>query len=225
MEMEQVSARKTQALATIVRAHCPAPRRILVVGCGDGLEAGILARFFGAQTIGIDLGQQFEFARAAAAPAELLEMDARQLRFDDACFDLVYSFHALEHIQEPVRALREMARVLAPGGTFCIGTPNKQRLVGYLGSPAAFTDKIWWNLSDLRMRLAGRWDNSLGAHAGFAARELRAMCRAAFGNAMDITDRYYRQLYAQHPVALGLVLGTPCKWLLLPCCYTLGVKA
>jgi SAM-dependent methyltransferase len=225
MTLEEVSARKTHALASIVRAHCPAPRTILVVGCGDGLEAGILARFFDAKTIGIDLGQHFEFARAAAAPAELLEMDARQLRFDDGSFDLVYSFHALEHIEQPDRALLEMARVLAPGGTFCIGTPNKQRLVGYLGSPAALTNKICWNLSDLRMRLAGRWDNSLGAHAGFAAAELRAMCRTAFGNAVDITDRYYRQLYTQHPMALGVVLGTPCKWLVLPCCYMMGFKA
>jgi ubiquinone/menaquinone biosynthesis C-methylase UbiE len=225
MKMEQVSERKTQALASVVRAHCPAPRSILVVGCGDGLEAGILARSFGATTVGIDLGQQFEFARAAAAPAELVEMDARHLRFEDASFDLVYSFHALEHIEDPGRALVEMARVLRHGGTFCIGTPNKRRLIGYLGSPAPLANKISWNLSDLRMRLAGRWDNSLGAHAGFSALELQAMCRAAFGNAVDISDRYYRHLYAQHPMALSLVLGTPLKWLILPCCYMTGFKA
>jgi ubiquinone/menaquinone biosynthesis C-methylase UbiE len=225
MKMEEVSARKTQALASLVKAHCPAPGSILVVGCGDGLEAGILARFFGAKTIGIDLGQQFEFARSAAAPAELLEMDARYLRFENASFDLLYSFHALEHIEDPRRALLEMARVLKPGGTFCIGTPNKRRLIGYLGSPAALADKVSWNLSDLRMRLTGRWDNSLGAHAGFDAPELRAMCRVAFGNAMDITDRYYRQLYARHPAVLSLVLATPCKWLILPCCYMIGFKA
>jgi SAM-dependent methyltransferase len=224
MEMEEISERKTQALASVVRSHCPAPQNILVVGCGDGVEAGILARFFGARTVGVDLGRQFEFARAAAAPAELLEMDARQLRFEDASFDLVYSFHALEHIEDPRRALLEMARVLKTGGTFCIGTPNKSRLIGYLGSPTSFANKVSWNLSDLRMRLAGRWDNALGAHAGFGAGQLTAMCREAFGSAVDISDRYYRRLYPRHRLPLNLILATSLKWLILPCCYTIGFK-
>jgi len=222
--MKEIAERKTQALARILHARCPAPQSILVVGCGDGLEAGILARFLGARTVGIDLGQQFELSRTAAAPAELLEMDAQRLLFADASFDLVYSFHALEHIENPTQALSEMARVLKPGGAFCIGTPNKRRLVGYLGSPTSLANRVAWNLNDVRMRLAGRWDNARGAHAGFNPPELAAMCRAAFGNAQDISDQYYRHLYSRHRMLLSVALATPLMWLILPCCYMIGSK-
>jgi len=42
-------------------------------------------------------------------------MDARNLTFDNADFDFVYSFHALERITDPRRALIEMSRVLKRG--------------------------------------------------------------------------------------------------------------
>ena len=69
-----------------------------MVGCGTGEEAGILARSYGAETTGIDLVTQFTLDHAQAAPAKLIEMDAREMRFEDASFDFVYYFHALEHI-------------------------------------------------------------------------------------------------------------------------------
>lgn len=55
--------------------------------------------------------------------------DATSLDFADGRFDCIYSFHALEHIPDYRKALQEMRRVLAPGGTYCIGTPNRLRLV------------------------------------------------------------------------------------------------
>jgi SAM-dependent methyltransferase len=83
----------------------------------------------GGGTYGIDIGAEFAFDHAAASPATLRLMDAQALEFDDASFDLVYSFHALEHIPNFCEALREMSRVLRLGGTFCIGTPNKARFL------------------------------------------------------------------------------------------------
>ena len=223
-DVSAISERKTRVLADILAQFCPAPRDILVVGCGDGQEAGILARYFAAKTVGIDLSPQSPRARAAAAPAELLEMDAQQLSFPDGSFDLVYSFHALEHIASPGKALSEMTRVLRFGGAFCVGTPNKQRLVGYVGAPASLADKVSWNLSDWRMRVTGRWENARGAHAGFHSAELLAMCREHFGDATEVSDRYYRQLYARHAAFLNPILATSLKWLILPCCYTIGIK-
>src|SRR5437773_77509 len=59
---------KTEAIARFLRRSISKqPRRILVVGCGSGLEAAILAQEFGAQTIGIDMNADFNPTHAALA--------------------------------------------------------------------------------------------------------------------------------------------------------------
>lgn len=54
-----------------------------------------------------------------------INCDMRQIEFDDNSFDFVYSMGTIEHIQDYDRALKEIYRVLKPGGTAIIGTPNK----------------------------------------------------------------------------------------------------
>lgn len=54
--------------------------------------------------------------RSAHLPARLVETDIRELPFDDASFDLVLAAHVLEHLPDPATALREVHRVLRPGG-------------------------------------------------------------------------------------------------------------
>src|SRR5262249_2807551 len=151
------------------------------------------ARAYNVTTIGIDIGATFNFNPAVAAPARLMVMDARRMDFPDDSFDLVYSFHALEHIPGPELALAEMARVLRPGKTYLVGTPNRHRMIGYLGSVASLGNKVRWNLQDMGMRLTGRWKNEVGAHAGFSERELKSLCATAFGDVPNsIADDYYR---------------------------------
>jgi ubiquinone/menaquinone biosynthesis C-methylase UbiE len=201
-----------------------APTRILVVGCGTGREAGTLARFFDAETIGIDIEGEFAFDHEAARPAKLVNMDAQSLSFPDAHFEFVYSFHALEHIPDVECVLSEMNRVLAPGGVFCIGTPNKARIVGYIGSATSLKNKLLWNINDLSMRLRGKWENKYGAHAGFYANELTNYCERHFGDAREITSEYYTRLYMRHRTILSILLVRRLKYFLLPCVYVFGQK-
>lgn len=218
-----ISDRKTLALAEIIAANLTAaPLRVLVVGCGSGAEAGFLARHFGAETTGIDLGGEFEFDHLGAAPAALRIMNAESLEFPDNHFDVCYSFHALEHITHPLLALEEMSRVLKPGGTFVIGTPNQSRLIGYVGSAEPFLHKVKWNLADLRMRLMGRWSNEAGAHAGFREHDLMAMCRSTFGDAKNISHAYYEKLYGGSVV--GFLKLFELYRVIYPCVYVLGVR-
>lgn len=217
---------KTESTISIISDVARAePTSILVVGCGTGHEAGILARRFKAATTGIDIGTEFTFDPQQAAPAILRTMDAMRLDFEDAAFDLIYSFHALEHIQDPRLALSEMSRVLRPGGAYFVGTPNKSRWLGYLNSAAPLIDKIRWNLSDIAMRARGKWSNEAGAHAGFTAPELLNMCRTAFGRADDVSDDYYTTLYRRKRQAVNLVARSGLRAALYPCVYVAGTRA
>lgn len=195
--------------------------RMLVVGCGDGREAGVLARELKVDVVGIDVGEEFEFDFEGSAPAVLKTMDAQRLEFEDASFDAVYSFHALEHIPDPRLAVREMRRILKPGGVFVVGTPNKSRLIGYIGSASPIGDRIRWNLADWRARLGGRWSNEQGAHAGFTISELISMC-SELGVAQDVSDDYYRRLYPSHEFLMSTLRRTGLRRWAYPAVYVAG---
>jgi SAM-dependent methyltransferase len=219
-DLLQVADRKVLVLAQMIAERAPAARRLLVVGCGSGREALVLARYLGVEVVGVDVDGRFD--REAREAVTLLAMDGEALDLPTASFDVVYSFHALEHMADPDRALAEMRRVLVPGGTFCVGTPNRSRLVGYLGSPTTWRNKLRWNLADWRMRVRGRWHNADGAHAGFEADVLTAMCRDAFGVADDVTAAYYDALYARRRRVLALVRRSGLARFVHPCVYVLG---
>src|SRR5688572_14273360 len=98
---------RTEVLAKLIRERHGQPvRRLLVVGCGSGREAAVLAQALGAETIGIDVVEDFD--PAAAALVDLRRGDATRLQFRDRSFDFIYSYHALEHIPDHLRALNEM---------------------------------------------------------------------------------------------------------------------
>jgi SAM-dependent methyltransferase len=86
---------------------------VLDVAGGTGALAEALLPLVGSVTVS-DISE----AMLAHVPdgAETLVARAEQLPLPDESFDLVVCIHALHHIDRPVRAIDEMARVLAPGG-------------------------------------------------------------------------------------------------------------
>jgi len=101
--------------------------RVLDVGCGAGFLSNHLARE-GFEVTGLDASQgSIEVAARhdATGKAQYLLGDALRLPFPDACFDAVCAMDFLEHVEDPAKAVAEMARVLKPGGTFFFHTFNR----------------------------------------------------------------------------------------------------
>ena len=212
---------KTERIVALIAAIHPRIERLLVVGCGKGIEAAILAEGLGAAVTGIDTLDDFD--PEARKIADLRVGNALALDFPDQTFDFVYSYHALEHVGQPAVAIREMGRVLKRNGGYWIGTPNRSRLLGYLGSKSAsFGQKIAWNFNDLRARLTGRFRNEFGAHAGFTTEELEALLAASLPAPKNQTFAYYRAIYPTRTSTLSFLDTTGLHRVAYPCLYFSG---
>ena len=116
----------------------------------------------------------------------------------------------IEHVSDPAGSLRELARILRQGGLIYVGTPNRHRAIGYLGSfEATAMQKLRWNLSDYRARLTNRFRNEFGEHAGFSEKELRGLLAVDFTDIRFLTGDYLRFKYGER--LPELFLGAVCS--------------
>lgn len=96
--------------------------RLLEVGCGVGAVLAVIGQEFpDLRLFGVDIEpKQLDFARGhlerAGVEATLQEADALALPFGDESFDHVWMMWLLEHVADPIAALREAKRVLVPDG-------------------------------------------------------------------------------------------------------------
>jgi cyclopropane fatty-acyl-phospholipid synthase-like methyltransferase len=119
-------ARHTErtALALFEHVELPPQPTCLEIGCGQGALARLLVERFDARVIATDYDpEQVTVAQERLADldgkVELRVVDARAMPFDDAQFDVVFSFGVLHHILRGWRqVVSETARVLKPGGWF-----------------------------------------------------------------------------------------------------------
>jgi ubiquinone/menaquinone biosynthesis C-methylase UbiE len=149
-------------------------RRVLDAGCGPGQFTLIVAQKIPhAEVWGIDLAPtMIELARAHAREAGATRVhfevaDVARLPFADASFDVVLSTGSIKHWPDPVAGLREMHRVLAPGGRAFIAEMNR------LAPPAAIAanrDRIrHWFCRFIYPRVFDKALSPAEAHRVFAA--------------------------------------------------------
>jgi SAM-dependent methyltransferase len=95
------------------------------MGCGDGANLHWLQPYF-ARLYGSDYNL-LRLVRAAklGIGSRLFMADACDYPTDDDSFDVIYFNHVLEHIPDDVAALREVRRILKPGGLVILGVPNE----------------------------------------------------------------------------------------------------
>jgi len=99
-------------------------RKLLDVGCARGRFSKALAQR-GARITGIDAAEKFiSIARGNVPDATFEVASATDIRFEDNSFDGVFCLEVLEHVPETEKAVREMTRVLRPGGKIIIIDKN-----------------------------------------------------------------------------------------------------
>ncbi len=134
MDMLREPGRRSDAHVAryiMAREHLPAAGLVLDAACGLGYGSAILARSApGVKVVGIDNGDfAIPYATKNFCPC-LPNLSFRQgdvcdlSAYGDASVDLVVSFETVEHLREPANFLKEVRRVLKPGGRFVCSVPN-----------------------------------------------------------------------------------------------------
>lgn len=95
--------------------------RILDVGCGTGANLELLGQYGEAE--GVDVSPDaLAFCRARGL-ANVRQGEAEKLPYEDGAFDLVTALDVVEHLDDDAAGLREMRRVLRPGGRALLFVP------------------------------------------------------------------------------------------------------
>jgi ubiquinone/menaquinone biosynthesis C-methylase UbiE len=146
------------------------PRRdeqILEVGCGGGFYATEVARCVGdsGRLCAIDISaDQINFAREQCAGMDWVDIrqeSVLDMSYEDGQFDAVYSVQVIEYVASVDDALRQIARVLKPGGRAIIYDTNWSSVVWYSRQPERMKRMLAaWNehcpYPDLPTTLAAR---------------------------------------------------------------------
>jgi SAM-dependent methyltransferase len=109
---------RADLLQAALGPHVGQPSRVLDVGSADGPSVGWLQGDFERWSLDVD--------PRGLAPGRGVCGSATALPFKDAVFDVVSAFDVVEHCADEGAALRELARVLTPGGRLLVSVPAYQ---------------------------------------------------------------------------------------------------
>lgn len=123
----------SEAVTAIVT---PKGKRVVEIGCGGGIYSRAWAELGAASVVGVDfsaamLGAARETC-AGLANASFVQGDATATGLPDGCTDILFERALLHHLGDIPAAVREAARILAPGGLYLAQdrTPDDMRLPG-----------------------------------------------------------------------------------------------
>jgi SAM-dependent methyltransferase len=199
--------------------HLQPSLRLLDVGTGAGtITVDLAGRLSDGAVVGVDVAPAAvaatrELAEQAGVDVEVALGDVYALDHDDGSFDVVHAHQVLQHLGDPVAALREMRRVARPGGLVAVRDADYAAMTWYPGS--AELDR-WLELYRSLARTnggepdAGRRLRSWGRAAGLTevASTASAWC---FADRADLAwwtgtwaERLTASAFAEQAVARGL---------------------
>lgn len=137
-------ARRTaERNAAFFLPHLRPGMRLLDAGCGPGsITLGLAAAIAPGDAIGLDASAESIAAATALAEAggvanvRFERGDLMSLPYDDASFDAAFVHAVLQHLPEPLAALRELRRVLRPGGVIGVADADFDGALQAPSSPA-----------------------------------------------------------------------------------------
>jgi SAM-dependent methyltransferase len=179
----------------------PSALRALVNGCGVGLYVRALADHVD-QVWGLDVeGEHLAVARAHTPAASFQQGACEALPYGDDAFDFILSHEVLEHVEDDRAAMREMARVLRPGGRAVIFVPN--RLYPFETHGHYWRGRYIFGNTPLINYLPDALRNRLAPHVrAYTTRGLLSLCLGLPLRVVRLTQIYpgYDNLSARHPV-------------------------
>jgi len=135
--------RRDRVLGMVEKLELPKPAQVLEIGCGAGATVIPLAQR-GYMVDAVDtVEEMLQLTREAAVQAGVSQRvrtkseDAHQLSFPDNSFSLAIAMGVTPYLHSLSAALREMARVLEPGGYLIVNADNRWRL-SYVLDPRRF---------------------------------------------------------------------------------------
>ncbi|MDR1824467.1 MAG: methyltransferase domain-containing protein [Bifidobacteriaceae bacterium] len=188
---------------------------LIDVGCGAGTITRDFARLVApGRVVGVDAEASVIATARAGGPAvpglEFKVGDIYALGYPNAAFDVAHAHQVLQHLTDPVAALREMARVVRPGGVVAARDGDFGGAYWYPDSEA------WaeWQRVYLEVARAGGNELAAGrrylawAHAaGFSDSQITlsgsAWTYPGFGSAAEIAASWAARLTGEHFVALA----------------------
>ena len=114
--------------AMLARRYGQPGARLLEIGSGLGHLVGQLEDSF--KTFGMDINHwAIKESKAVVEETALQTASAEEIPFVDGAFNVVLIKHIVEHLPNPEKAVAEIGRVTAPGGTLILATPNLASLL------------------------------------------------------------------------------------------------
>jgi SAM-dependent methyltransferase len=144
--------------AALVRRYAPAGGgKLLELGCGLGHLIGLLQDDF--VCTGVDIADySIEQLKHNAPRADGFVMSADDLsRFADEEFSAVVALHLVEHLPDPADTIRQVNRILKPGGLFLFATPNPGYSLRRFKDPR--TDAIGKDPTHINVQPPQQWRN------------------------------------------------------------------
>ena len=139
--IESYTRRTAERCAAFLLPRLNNDARVLDVGCGPGtITTGLAHR--AREVVGVDASAEMVDAaghHAADSGVENVTFEvgsAYDLPCEDCSFDVVYAHQVMQHLSDPVRALREARRVLRPGGLVAVRDSDYQTMVHAPVEPA-----------------------------------------------------------------------------------------